>query len=107
MNLLLDFVEFDMQPEAAVTAPRFATAHHQDSFDPNPNRPETFGQAGSLTINNSVSENVRAELANRGHRIKAHGRAIAAPSMLYIDKESGVFYAAGDPAAGRHAAGIG
>ena len=41
LNLLLDFIEFDMEPAAAVTAPRFATAHHQDSFDPNPcvNRP--------------------------------------------------------------------
>ncbi len=106
MNLLLNFVEFGMLPEAAVTAPRFATAHHQDSFDPNPNRPETFGQAGSLTINNSVDEKVRQELANRGHQINAHGRAIAAPSMLYIDKENGTFYAAGDPAAGRHAAGL-
>ena len=106
MNLLLDFVEFGMQPEAAVTAPRFATAHHQDSFDPNPNRVETFKGAGSLTINDSVSEKVREELANRGHQINAHGRAIAAPSIIHIDKESEMFYAAGDPAAGRHAAGL-
>ena len=106
MNLLLDFVEFGMLPEAAVTAPRFATSHHEDSFDPNPNRIETFGQAGSLTINDSVSESVRQELANRGHQVRAHGGAIAAPSMLYINKDNGTFYAAGDPAAGRHAAGL-
>lgn len=106
MNLLLDFVAFDMLPEAAVTAPRFATSHHEDSFDPNPNRIETFGQAGSLTINDSVSESVRQELANRGHQVRAHGSAIAAPSMLYINKDNGTFYAAGDPAAGRHAAGL-
>ena len=106
MNLLLDFVEFGMQPEAAVTAPRFATAHHEDSFDPNPNRAQTFGQAGSLTINDSVSENVRQELAGRGHQVRAHGGAIAAPSMIHINKDNGTFYAAGDPAAGRHAAGL-
>lgn len=106
MNLLLDFVAFDMLPEAAVTAPRFATSHHEDSFDPNPNRIETFGQAGSLTINDSVRESVRQELANRGHQVRAHGGAIAAPSMLYINKDNGTFYAAGDPAAGRHAAGL-
>ena len=106
MNLLLDFVEFDMLPDDAVTAPRFATAHHQDSFDPNPNREQTFGQVGSLTINDSVSENVREELANRGHKVKVQAGAIAAPSMLYVDKDSGTFYAAGDPAAGRHAAGL-
>ena len=106
MNLLLDFVEFDMLPDAAVTAPRFATAHHEDSFDPNPNRIETFGQAGSLTINESVSERVRQALAARGHQLKTQGGAIAAPSMLYIDKDAGTFHAAGDPAAGRHAAGM-
>ena len=106
MNLLLDFVEFGMQPEAAVKAPRFATAHHEDSFDPNPNRVEAFGQAGSLTINDSVSESVRAELASRGHQMKTQAGAIAAPSMIHIDGDSGTYYAAGDPAAGRHAAGV-
>ena len=106
MNLLLNFVEFGMLPEDAVTAPRFATAHHQDSFDPNPNRDQTFKGPGSLTINDSVSENVRGELGSRGHQVKAHGGAIAAPSMLYVDKDNGTFYAAGDPAAGRHAAGL-
>jgi gamma-glutamyltranspeptidase/glutathione hydrolase len=105
-NLLLDFVEFGMLPEDAVTAPRFATAHHEDSFDPNPNRAQTFGQAGSLTINDSVSENVREELGNRGHQLRTHTGAIAAPVMLYMNKDNGTFYAAGDPAAGRHAAGL-
>jgi gamma-glutamyltranspeptidase/glutathione hydrolase len=106
MNLLLDFIEFDMLPEAAVTAPRFATAHHEDSFDPNPNRAQTFGQAGSLTINDSVSESVRQELAGRGHQLRAHGGAIATPVMVYINKDNETFYAAGDPAARRHAAGL-
>ncbi len=106
MNLLLNFVEFDMLPENAVTAPRFATAHHEDSFDPNPNREQTFKGAGSLTINDSVNEDIREELAERGHKVSAVSSAIAAPSMLYIDHESGTFYAAGDPAAGRHSAGL-
>jgi gamma-glutamyltranspeptidase/glutathione hydrolase len=106
MNLLLNFVEFGMLPEAAVTAPRFATAHHEGSFDPNPNRAQTFGQAGSLTINDSVGESVQQELAGRGHQVRSHGGAIAAPVMVYINKDNGTFYAAGDPAAGRHAAGM-
>jgi gamma-glutamyltranspeptidase/glutathione hydrolase len=106
MNLLLDFVEFDMLPEDAVIAPRFATAHHEDSFDPNPNRAQAFKQAGSLTINDSVSENVREELARRGHQVKAQGSPIATPVMVYVDKDNGTYYAAGDPAARRHAAGL-
>ena len=106
MNLLLDFIEFGMEPEDAVIAPRFATGHHENSFDPNPNRAQTFGQAGSLTINDSVSESVQQELAKRGHQLKTQGGAIAAPVMVYINKDDGTFYAAGDPAAGRHAAGL-
>ncbi len=106
MNLLLNFIEFDMSPEDAVTAPRFATAHHEDSFDPNPNREKTFKQAGSLTINDSVSETVRQELARRGHQVKAQASPIAVPVMLYVNHKSGMYYAAGDPAARRHAAGL-
>ena len=107
LNLLLNFIEFDIQPEAAVTAPRFATAHHEDSFDPNPHRTQAFKQAGSLTISDSVSQNVMEELVRRGHQIKASASPIATPVMLYIDQDSGMLYAAGDPAARRHAAGLG
>ena len=106
LNLLLDFIEFDMLPENAVTAPRFATAHHEDSFDPNPDRPATFKQVGSLNISDRVNREVRAELASRGHRVTASTGPIATPVMLYVDPEDGRFHAAGDPAAGRHAAGL-
>lgn len=106
LNLLLDFIEFDMLPEDAVTAPRFATAHHEDSFDPNPHRPATFKQVGSLSISDRVSRDVRAELTARGHRVASSKGPIATPVMLFIDQENGRFHAAGDPAAGRHAAGL-
>ena len=106
LNLLLDFIEFDMVPKDAVTAPRFATAHHEDSFDPNPNRPATFKQVGSLNISDRVSRDVRSELAARGHRVTTSTGPIATPVMLYLDPEDGRFHAAGDPAAGRHAAGL-
>jgi gamma-glutamyltranspeptidase/glutathione hydrolase len=107
LNLLLNFIEFDLQPEAAVTAPRFATHHHQDSFDPNPNRPQTFKKAGSLTINDSIDQSTRDELAQRGHELEAKPSPIGTPVMLYVDQTNGTLYAAGDPAAGRHAAGQG
>jgi gamma-glutamyltranspeptidase/glutathione hydrolase len=106
MNLLLDFIEFGMMPEAAVTAPRFATAHHQDSFDPNSDRAQTFIQAGSLAISDSVNPTVQQELADRGHQVAAQASPIATPVMLYIDPDSSMLSAAGDPAAGRHAAGL-
>jgi len=106
LNLLLDVIEFDLRPETAVTAPRFATGHHQDSFDPNPDRARTFGQAGSLSISDSLSQSTQQELARRGHQLEATASSIGAPVMLYIDHGNGMFHAAGDPEAHRHAAGL-
>lgn len=106
LNLLLDFIEFGMTPAQAVTQPRFSTAHHQDSFDPNPDREETFIKAGSLTVNDPVNEEVREELAERGHEIDTKAGAIGAPVMLHRDDKTGEYHVAGDPAAGRHAAGL-
>jgi gamma-glutamyltranspeptidase/glutathione hydrolase len=107
LNLLLNHIEFGLGPAEAVTAPRFATDHHQDSFDPNPVRVQTFLQAGSLTISEAVDAQVRSELARRGHQVTAKATPIATPVMLSVDSASGVYYAAGDPATGRHAAGVG
>ena len=106
LNLLLNFIEFGIPPDTAVIAPRFATAHHQDSFDPNPKRMQTFKQAGSLAISDSVSQSVMEELTRRGHQLKVSASPIASPVMLYIDQDSGMLYAAGDPATRRHAAGL-
>ncbi len=106
LNLLLDHIEFGMLPEQAVVQPRFATYHHQDSFDPNPNRAQTLGPLGSLILNNTVREPVRVELARRGHLTEVTGSAIGAPVMLYIDQKKKNLFAAGDPAASRHAAGL-
>ena len=106
LNLLLDVIEFDMLPEIAVTAPRFATAHHQDSFDPNHDRTQTFKAPGSLTISDRVSDSVQEELSRRGHKRDVKESPIASPVMLYINQDNGVFYAAGDPEAHRHAAGL-
>jgi gamma-glutamyltranspeptidase/glutathione hydrolase len=107
LDLLLDVIEFGMAPDAAVTAPRFATAHHQDSFDPNPDRRQTFIRPGSLVVNDRIPEGVREELARRGHAVEATHSRVATPVMLSIDPDTGLFSAAGDPETGRHAAGLG
>jgi gamma-glutamyltranspeptidase/glutathione hydrolase len=106
LNILLNHVEFGMMPAGAVTAPRFSTAHHQDSFDPNPDRREAFLQRCSLTVNPGIEQAVQEELARRGHALETRESSIAAPSMLYIDRDAGTLHAAGDPGAGRHAAAI-
>jgi gamma-glutamyltranspeptidase/glutathione hydrolase len=106
LNLLLDHIKYGMMPAEAVRKPRFATSHHQNSFDPNPDRRAAFVRARELRINAGVVSAVREELAARGHILDVTEDAIAAPVMLYIDSESGMLHAAGDPAAGRHASGF-
>ena len=105
LNVLLNVLEFGMLPAQAVTEPRFSTDHRENSFDPNPNRNAAFGRAGDLQINNSVSSGVRNNLANRGHNIRTTSSNIADPSAVFINS-GGTFFAAGDPAAGRHANAI-
>jgi gamma-glutamyltranspeptidase/glutathione hydrolase len=106
LGLLLDFVEFGMLPEQAVIAPRFATAHHEDSFDPDPDRRRTFGPVGSLNSHGNLSADVYAELARRGHHLHTTSAPVGLPVMLSIDLATGLLHAAGDPATGRHAAGL-
>ncbi len=106
LNVLLGHVEFGMLPEQAVTAPRFQTAHQQNSFDPNPDREAAFVSAGSLQVSSGVAEEVSTELSGRGHKLKTTSRPIAYPVMIFIDQRSGVIYAAGDPGARRHAAAL-
>ena len=104
LNCLLNFIEFGMKPEKAVTASRFSTRHHENSFDPAALR--TVGVLGGLTLNESIDKDVLKDLLERGHRVSTTGGPIAYPVMVYYDKEMDQFYAAGDPKANRHAAVI-
>jgi gamma-glutamyltranspeptidase/glutathione hydrolase len=106
LSLLLAHVEFGLSPAEAVRAPRFATAHHEDSFNPDPDRHRTFKQVASLTISDVVDGRTLAELERRGHRVAPQGGPIAHPVMLQCGSGSGQLLAAGDPEAGRHAAGV-
>ncbi|MEQ1824388.1 MAG: gamma-glutamyltransferase [Pirellula sp.] len=106
LNVLLNHIHFGMRPADAVTSDRFSTAHHQDSFDPNPDREAAFVERGALTVYADLSEDIREELSRRGHIVKTTNGPIAHPVMIYIDQQSGQMYAAGDPKAKRHAAAI-
>jgi gamma-glutamyltranspeptidase/glutathione hydrolase len=104
LNALLNHIEFGMLPEKAVTAPRFSTSHMENSFSSNPDRNAAFMSAGSLQVQETVPKEVQADLKGRGHRLTTASGAIAAPVMIVVDQKTGTIYAAGDPAAGRHAA---
>ena len=106
LNCFLNVVEFGMTPAKAVTAPRFATGHHQDSFRPDANRELTVVARTSLTASAAISDEVVTELRKRGHQVTSTPDPIAAPVMLLQDAQTGQTQAAGDPRAGRHASAV-
>jgi gamma-glutamyltranspeptidase/glutathione hydrolase len=101
---LLNLIEFGIMPKDSVRAPRFSTGHHEGSFNPNPHRKETLGKLGGIAVEDRISEDVVAELKKRGHKTRTFSGANSHPVMLYVDPETGIMYAAGDPRVGRHAA---
>jgi len=106
LNCLLDHIEFGMMPKEAVTAPRFSTPHQQNSFNPDPDRTGALGRLGGLRLNDPLGESVGDELSKRGHLVSSTPDRIGSPVMIFIDHNTGMLYAAGDPNAGRHAAAI-
>ena len=101
LNVLLSHIDFGLAPHEAVVVPRFATSHHQGSFDPNPDRNAAFVSRGGVTLHKDVPESVRDELTSRGHKLRVVGGAIAHPVMLVIDHKNGIVHGAGDPRVGR------
>ena len=106
LNCLLNRIEFDMTIADAVTAPRFSTGHHEDSFKPWPRRAETLVDLGGLRIDQRIDGSLRPALEERGHRVTVADGAIATPVMIHRDAQTGMIDAAGDPQTGRHAAGL-
>lgn len=106
LNVLINSVEFGMDPAEAVTVPRFSTDHMENSFDSDPDRDAAFKAPGSLQVNDDVSTDVLDELSARGHNLSTTDGYIAMPVMLSVDLETGLIRAAGDPKAGRHAAAL-
>jgi gamma-glutamyltranspeptidase/glutathione hydrolase len=104
LNCLLNHLEFSMPPLEAVSAPRFNTSHHQNSFDPNPDRTGAVVGRSRLVVNDGIDVAVVDELRSRGHKIETIDGVIARPVMLVFDPKTGEAMAAGDPTAKRHAA---
>lgn len=106
LQVLLNHIDFELPAFESVTTPRFYTLHHQDSFNPQPDRREAVVGLGKLVVNEQVAPGIREELARRGHIISTSAGPVGNPVMITIDPNTGWMEAAGDPRAGRHAAAI-
>jgi gamma-glutamyltranspeptidase/glutathione hydrolase len=98
LQLLLNHLDYHLQPAKSVVAPRFMTEHLISSFLQKP------PSLGSLRINPEIDATALEALRVRGHQVTVSPGPIgAAPSVISIDSGTGVIQAAGDPRAGRHA----
>ena len=99
LQVLLNIVEFGMNPQEAVEAPRFDTQHYVSSFDDHEFLP------GSLNVESRVSLKTIQELSEKGHKVKVQGEwgTLSAPTVIIYDPKNGVASAGADPRRSRYA----
>src|SRR5271155_4124022 len=92
LQFFLNVVDFGMDLQAAIEAPKFSTAHFPSTFYPHDNRP------GVARVEDRIPANVRDALASRGHKIQAcppwsGGRVLG----VQINTKTGVLSGGADP----------
>jgi gamma-glutamyltranspeptidase / glutathione hydrolase len=94
LQVFLNMTVFDMNPQQAVEAPRFASYSFPDSFEPHSYSP------GVLHVESRVPQSVRDRLAARGHKIMDWPEFVwraGAVCVLRADRSRGVISAGADP----------
>jgi gamma-glutamyltranspeptidase/glutathione hydrolase len=99
LQVMLNVVEFGMNPQEAVEAPRFDTQHLVSSFD------DHRFEAGSLNVESRLGEEITGQLKSRGHRVRVQGAwgTLSAPTVVVYDPRRCVASAGADPRRGRYA----
>jgi gamma-glutamyltranspeptidase/glutathione hydrolase len=94
LQVLLNIVDFGMDPQQAVEAPRFAGFSFPNSFYPHRYYP------GRLDVESRFPARVLAGLKARGHRVRRWADwdpAAGAVCAIVVDPESGVLKGGADP----------
>jgi gamma-glutamyltranspeptidase / glutathione hydrolase len=78
LQVFLNRVEFGMDPQAAVEAPRFWSFHHVNSFG------KTEFKAGALGLEKPLRAKAGKALARLGHRLEDGGSDWAAPTLVEL-----------------------
>ncbi|HVS22034.1 MAG TPA: gamma-glutamyltransferase family protein, partial [Pyrinomonadaceae bacterium] len=99
LQVLLNVLEFGMNPQEAVEAPRFDTQHYVSSFDNHEFLP------GVLNVESRVPADVIKQLGSRGHKVTTQppwGTG-SSPTVIMYDAKTGVISGGADPRRGRYA----
>lgn len=94
LQLLLNHFSFGMPLQDAVEAPRLMTHSHPDSFAPH------LAQAGRVTVEGRIEQDICDRLAARGHRVERLGdwtHWVAGLCAVKKDTQRGTLEAAADP----------
>jgi gamma-glutamyltranspeptidase / glutathione hydrolase len=94
IQVILNYVDFGMTPEEAFRAPRFSTEHFISSFS------QDRAKLGSLSVPNTLPENVKSELRARGHVVTVSREGVGGVGLIGIDPKTKQATAVG-PAAGK------
>jgi len=94
IQVILNYVEFGMSPEEAFKAPRFSTDHFIGSFG------QDRARLGSLSLPNTLPEEVKAQLKARGHVVSDVHGGVGGVALIGIDPKTRQATAVG-PAAGK------
>jgi gamma-glutamyltranspeptidase / glutathione hydrolase len=99
LQVLLNIIEFGMNPQEAVEAPRFDTQHYISSFDDHEFLP------GSLNLESRIGFKVVQDMGQRGHKVKLQSEwgTLSSPTVIIFDSRTGVASAGADPRRGRYA----
>ena len=99
LQVLLNIIEFGMNPQEAVEAPRFDTQHYVSSFDDHEFLP------GSLNIESRIAVGTIDALKRRGHKVKVQSDwgTLSSPTVIIYNSKTGVASAGADPRRGRYA----
>jgi gamma-glutamyltranspeptidase/glutathione hydrolase len=92
LQVFLNLVEFGMEVQDAIEAPRFSSVHFPGSFYPHAAKP------GVLRVEGRVPPSVRAELASRGHVVEVEDDWCAGDVLaIVVDRERGCLRGGADP----------
>jgi gamma-glutamyltranspeptidase / glutathione hydrolase len=99
LQVLLNIIEFGMNPQEAVEAARFDTQHYVSSFDDHEFLP------GSLNLESRIDEKTIAELKARGHKVTVQSAwgTLSSPTVIIYNPQTEVSSAGADPRRGRYA----
>ena len=92
LQLMVNVIDYGMNAQSAIEAPRFMTRHLVASFD------DHAWKLGNLKLDERIPQSVASDLAARGHRVEIMSRYNngAAPVMIKL-LPGGIIEAGADP----------